>query len=475
VSAAPVKGTEDTPAGPSSGSTWTATLANAPALGDVLHLMTAGAQASQGISSITQTGVTWAQAKRAFAPGVNLQFVEIWIGVCTSTSASASMSITPLVNYTTASTFEVLKWQGIDTSLPFQSAYTNADSGASSSTYGAASTVTPPAGLACVILQAGCSGLNPSSGPTGGFTQVAGLTNARRGAYLIVASASGSYNTTWTMTSARSYATVTVALLAPLGATAPITCTPVAIVSAATAPVQADSAPGNALAIGAAASALTQGAAAPATAVGATVAATALVQAAGVLNAQAFAMSGGSLLVQAATTVVDAIGASSDAVVPAHGTSSPVASISAHGAASIPVSAEASAGSNAVLTSMGAVLISGEARGDATLRIGAVTAVLVVGDVAVFVGVAVLSDAILIVAVATSAIIGGEFVIATAPCRIAAALDVMTVSVAINAAIVSVAAARAGIDAAMLAAIVSIPADGAYVAHGSPYLTTVDL
>lgn len=107
----------------------------------------------------------------------------------------------------------VVEWAGLDGG--FDS--TNSAGSSANLAISTTASVTPAAGTNCLLLAGLSRAGTYSSGPTGGWTDVTGSTNAMRLAYLVVNGASGSYSTAWTYLAAAAYDTYIWILTAPSG------------------------------------------------------------------------------------------------------------------------------------------------------------------------------------------------------------------------------------------------------------------
>ncbi|MDB4940465.1 MAG: hypothetical protein JWO40_890 [Candidatus Doudnabacteria bacterium] len=163
------------------------TLTSTPINGNTLIFGRADANTAQTVSSIVETGVTWAKA----VSSATNQEAEIWYG---TVGSGASTAIT--VNYgsteSTVSTMSVTEWSGIKLSSPVDAAAGNNGNSTTLTT----ATITPTASRNMLLIAAGRRGGAFSSGPTSGFTFIA----VNQYAYLVVGSTTGSYSTSWTYT-----------------------------------------------------------------------------------------------------------------------------------------------------------------------------------------------------------------------------------------------------------------------------------
>lgn len=147
------------------------------------------------ISGVTGGGVTWASGG-SVSETSSQQAYEIWYGSGSSGSGST-------ISVTISNTYAVIEynfseWSGVDTT-PVLDPSVSSNTGTSSTI--TSSSVTPTAGKEVLLLSIG--GLNgggaATDSPTGSFTALTRSGTFTYGAYAyrVVASASGSYQTTW--------------------------------------------------------------------------------------------------------------------------------------------------------------------------------------------------------------------------------------------------------------------------------------
>lgn len=168
---------------------------------------------SPTVSSITQTGATWSRASGATN---TLRNTETWIAPNVSgagTTVTINLSANPgAAGVQAAKYFEVT---GLGAQTAVQMIDATADNSTSSTSTLTTASITPTAGREAVIFAHVRSGGNYSSGPTGGFTGVTAPDVRTFCGYIIVASTSGSYSTSWTQSGTGNSESTILTLLAP--------------------------------------------------------------------------------------------------------------------------------------------------------------------------------------------------------------------------------------------------------------------
>lgn len=171
-----------------SGTVFNKTLSSGPVNGNVL-ICGFGSSVGQDLVSITQTGVVW--TKDATVSGVN-KICAVWRGVVGSGASTTVTFTTSIdVSITTART-NVSEWSGTNNAAP--SAVTSSNATATTIT-GASMTPTASANVLLYFVTA-CG--SASGSPSTGFTALTTTNSGVQFAYQVVASASGSYQVTWT-------------------------------------------------------------------------------------------------------------------------------------------------------------------------------------------------------------------------------------------------------------------------------------
>lgn len=165
----------------------------APAAGNALRLMISS-DSLITISGVTGGGVTWTQLAVVTNSSSSHR---VWLfGGDNSSGAGTTISVTISDAYRT---FEcnISEWSGLDTT-PVQDPAPSTNTGTSNTV--TTSSVTPAAGKEVLLLAVGGEQINTvTNTPSGGFTALSrsGTATKQAFAYLVVASASGSYGTTW--------------------------------------------------------------------------------------------------------------------------------------------------------------------------------------------------------------------------------------------------------------------------------------
>lgn len=174
---------------------FTITLPGTPTNGNTLFLnLSVSAPAGVTISSITQTGVTWALVARSNS---NTRLVEQWIG--TSVSGAGTGITVNVAGGTGNFRGNVVEWNGITATT----ADTTANNTGSSSNP-ASATITPTAGKNMLLLAVGVGGGNSNS-PTNGFTRIPFGDSANPVHYLVIPNTNASYNVSWTGTGSQAW------------------------------------------------------------------------------------------------------------------------------------------------------------------------------------------------------------------------------------------------------------------------------
>jgi hypothetical protein len=208
ISSVPVQ--QATGTGSVSATSYTITMGANMTAGNVVvlvHTVTA-TDANSAISSISATNVTWHSAV-VFATNTR---AEIWYG---EIAAGAGTVIT--VNLAGAASAvdhaNASEWSGLATSSELGVTGTNSATSANPTT----ASITPTAGRNTLIIACTRRGGTFSSGPdTGGFTALTSPTTSDQYGYLVVASASGSYSTSWTWTTSLAWGASIASFYAPL-------------------------------------------------------------------------------------------------------------------------------------------------------------------------------------------------------------------------------------------------------------------
>lgn len=183
---------------PSGGlSQFTVDMGTAPADGNTLILCFRAKSSTQTISSITQTGATWALVKRSNTNWSS----EIWMATNVS---GASRSFTVHLSAGTPSGVRVItsEWTGWSGGLTVDQ--TGANNGVSTNPSSASITTTKPNALLVATVAQNASG-SPTS-PTNSFTQFpSDLTGDQFAAAYRIVSATGTYSTGWTDSTSTSW------------------------------------------------------------------------------------------------------------------------------------------------------------------------------------------------------------------------------------------------------------------------------
>lgn len=165
----------------------------APAAGSALRLLISSDNLFT-ISSVTGGGVTWTQLSVADNTTASHR---IWMfGGDNSSGSGTTISVTISNTY---NTFEcnISEWSGLDTT-PVADPSPGSSTGTSNTL--STATATPTAGKEVLLLAVGGEQSNTvTNTPSGSFTALSrsGTATKQGFAYRIVASASGSYSTTW--------------------------------------------------------------------------------------------------------------------------------------------------------------------------------------------------------------------------------------------------------------------------------------
>jgi hypothetical protein len=194
-----------------SGTTITISGLAAMTAGNTLVIYYGCAAAATGVSSISQTGATWALAD-GHATG---RASEVWYTTALTgtpgTTITLNLSGTPLSAAAVSACLS--EWPG-------QLSLDVASSANATDTTPSPPSQTPTSGREALVVGAIRAGGTISAGPTGGFTALTGSdgpTNPRGfGAYLVANPTSGAYATTWTQSSG-TWAGVSAVFLAPAG------------------------------------------------------------------------------------------------------------------------------------------------------------------------------------------------------------------------------------------------------------------
>jgi hypothetical protein len=176
----------------------TQTLGVTPTATNVVFLHWGVSAAGQSISSATETNVTWSRVGAVADANAT---TELWMGVAAASPGNV-VTINTAVSMATSNIRGcAFEWSGLDTAtVPSVSGKQGTASGGQWST----NSIAPTAGAECLIIafgRLGVAGLGAYVSTDGGFTEITpeGSGNGRC-AYRYVASASGSYQCTWTYT-----------------------------------------------------------------------------------------------------------------------------------------------------------------------------------------------------------------------------------------------------------------------------------
>lgn len=164
----------------------------APAAGNALRLLATSANVAS-ISSVTGGGVTWAlEAEYHDVP--NSIHAYIYRGE-NSSGSGTSVGVTIPNTYATFE-YNVSEWSGLDvTPVPDPAGATNNAASSTATT----PTMSPTAGKEVLLMGVAFSNGTVTNSPSGGWTALnrSGSATSVGFGYLVVASASGSYSTTW--------------------------------------------------------------------------------------------------------------------------------------------------------------------------------------------------------------------------------------------------------------------------------------
>lgn len=163
-----------------------------PANGNTLVCMVAVDINTSTVSGISGGGVTWSKQKANADANSNTN-LEIWAGAGVS---SGGTTVTVTLSAGAAASVSISEW------LASQCVATLDGSAGTTgrSTTASAGSITPTAGKTLVIFSAGVSsvgGTFPVGAPSNSFVELNTDGDGQSFAYLEVASASGSYSTTW--------------------------------------------------------------------------------------------------------------------------------------------------------------------------------------------------------------------------------------------------------------------------------------
>ncbi len=177
---------------PGNGSPKSITIAT-PGAGNALRLMITRPFATS-ITGITGGGVTWSRLGSVVNNSNSTWSVEIW-GGDNSSGSGTTISVSVGNNYTTFD-YNFSEWSGLDTTPV---ADPSPSGNTSTSSTAATSSVTPTAGKEVLLLACTRFAAIVTNSPSGGFTALTRTVTSEGYAYQIVASASGSYSTTWAL------------------------------------------------------------------------------------------------------------------------------------------------------------------------------------------------------------------------------------------------------------------------------------
>jgi len=184
-------------------SSYTVTLTQTPVAGDVLILLSNGNTTGVNVTGVTETNVVW---NSGYSTNIN-RSQDLWYGVVT---AGAGTSISVNTNASANFIYNVSEWSGLLTTSGVDQ---HAGNTGTSSTFSTASLT--PANMRNVLIVAETTGTgHNSSGPTNGFTALTSADNSYEFAYLVLASANGSYSTTWTNTTNTAFTAIIADFLA---------------------------------------------------------------------------------------------------------------------------------------------------------------------------------------------------------------------------------------------------------------------
>lgn len=187
-------------------------LAAAPNTGETLIMYIIHNNNTQITTGIAQTGVQWSLDKRFFMEGIS-NSIELWVGYANGATPSANFTLTGIVNWSTSnSRLNVSRHTGLGSNPQLQVFGANAEL----ATVVRTPVITPVAASEVLLCAIGKDITGFVSGPTDSFNALASPSVAALFAYRIVASASGSYSTTWTAAGA----TETTSLIVAVSATA---------------------------------------------------------------------------------------------------------------------------------------------------------------------------------------------------------------------------------------------------------------
>jgi len=195
----------------STSQSFTVTLTNTPASGDVLiaviGLYHSSSDTLHTVSSITETGVTWSyQTSETDSTTGTATDTEIWLGVVTSGTASRTITITTSSGSgTTYEIADVCEYSGIATSSYLDKTAVAASSGTSTST---GTTATTSQASELWIGGITVEDNSAQTSPTNGFTLLDGAVYQQMSvAYLEkIVSATGTANSGTTISSSQRYA-----------------------------------------------------------------------------------------------------------------------------------------------------------------------------------------------------------------------------------------------------------------------------
>ncbi len=175
----------------SGGSTTKTITISTPAAGNLLVLMFTPYLAPITVSSVTGGGVTWVLAGTC----TNGTLVSRCYYGVNSSGSGTTISVTISNTYVPLH-YNISEWSGTDTAPVFDPSIST-NSGASGTA--SSSSVTPTAGKEVLLLALGSTDGSLTNSPTGSFTALTrdASSGSNGYAYRIVASASGSYQTTW--------------------------------------------------------------------------------------------------------------------------------------------------------------------------------------------------------------------------------------------------------------------------------------
>jgi hypothetical protein len=158
-----------------------------------------GGGASPTVTSLSTTNVTWT-ASPVIASATHFS-VQIWCGTVAGGSSGTSVAVT-LSGAVPSSSWRgnVSEWSGVTSCTPAGVTPTSAAHGTTSGTTMDPGSVTPTATQNVLMIVIGNYGSTASSGPTNSFTSFT-VAGALCTGYRVVSSASGSYDSTYGISS----------------------------------------------------------------------------------------------------------------------------------------------------------------------------------------------------------------------------------------------------------------------------------